>query len=171
MTLPVNVAKRLEGTDEGHLMWRGGVTRRGAPEVTVHGDKVNVRRMVWIDQVGPLAPNEYLINQCGEKRCVSPAHCDPKPRKGLRSEECKRGHRYTEESSYIGPDGRRRCNICKRERTYESSSRANAKLRWELEMLSKAADEMKKALDRGKAWTPTARKAATAAGVIETKGA
>lgn len=37
---------------------------------------------------------------------------DYKPRKNLSKDHCRRGHLFTPESTYVNPDGRRRCKIC-----------------------------------------------------------
>lgn len=165
--LPTRVTSRL-APEEGHLLWTGSQDRRGYPVVMVDGHIVSLARMVWMAEGHPLEEDEILIGDCGYKFCVAPAHHHAEKKKGARQRtHCKRGHPLTGANVYLGPDLRKRCQVCKRERTYESMARRLVQLRERVAELEKTATEMSKALDKKKAWTPAARKAALAAGITE----
>jgi len=73
----------------------------------------------------PLNNDRNVVFLC--RRCH--LHIDGRDRQGRLLQgrpaqpHCKAGHPLTPDNSYIAPDGRRRCRICRRERWRESRAR------------------------------------------------
>lgn len=71
---------------------------------------------------------------CRNRACVNPTHLEAvthqenilrgiKHNQNMGIKECKRGHPFTKGNTYIFPDGRRQCRICKNELQRQSRSR------------------------------------------------
>jgi hypothetical protein len=52
-----------------HWMWTGRL-KEGSPIF----NRRRVRQFLWREYVGPLPYRAYLLNVCGHKLCVNPAH-------------------------------------------------------------------------------------------------
>jgi len=78
---------------------------------------------------GPVQPGFDVHHECENKRCVNPAHLKalpkaahasitPRPMAGTRLvSQCRQGHDFTPENTYLHPSGKRHCRTCQRERT------------------------------------------------------
>ena len=62
--------------------------------------------------------------ECQHRRCCNPDHLEAQsPSENTLAQNhharnrthCPRGHEYSPENTYVGPDGKRRCRTCKRE--------------------------------------------------------
>lgn len=90
------------------------------------------RRMILAHQfayetlVGPVPDGFQLDHLCRNRGCVNPTHLEvvTNQENSSRGEtgkylsrrtHCIRGHSYSEENTYIRPDGRRSCRICHRD--------------------------------------------------------
>lgn len=64
-------------TASGCRIWKGGF-RRGEgtdyPAFRAGGKTVYARTWAWEQIYGPVTPGKRLVNQCGNRRCVSPWH-------------------------------------------------------------------------------------------------
>ena len=107
-------------------VWTGAKRGRyGAVWVRDRSKMVATHR--WIFEVRGV-PLEDLVpdHLCRVVLCCNPAHLEPVTNyenfargnapgaKALRSGECKRGHRYTEDNTYVNPQGYRTCRKCHR---------------------------------------------------------
>lgn len=74
--------------------------------------------------VGKFEDNLELDHICHNTLCINPQHLEPvthaenqRRRKDSRLPNCRHGHLYTQETTYIRPDnGRRECITCRRTR-------------------------------------------------------
>jgi hypothetical protein len=107
--------------------WRGTMKNEGYGVVSVDGRQHHAHRVAY-----QLAhPNEnidglHVDHLCRNRRCCNPAHLEAvTPRvnvlRGIslladnaRKTECKRGHPFTPENTYVTTRGERRCRVCKR---------------------------------------------------------
>lgn len=118
--------------DNGCLLWTGYSKRNGYGWIDVDGRPVPAHRWVWEQFVGPI-PEDLTIDHlchnadpaclggaCIHRRCVDINHLEPishaiNIRRGARRlTHCKHGHEWTEDTTRITRQGRRRCRICDR---------------------------------------------------------
>jgi hypothetical protein len=111
-------------------MWRGGLTGAGygvfstgsRPKGTLRSKLAH--RYAYELLVGPIATGKHLDHLCRETACVRPAHLEPvSPRdntlRGIGpsalneiATECKRGHLFSAENTYVDKRGERHCRAC-----------------------------------------------------------
>lgn len=92
-----------------------GQIRRGKTTALAH-------RVAYELLVGPIGDGLDLDHLCRVRSCVNPAHLEPvtrreNARRGLRGVllvACPKGHPYSDQNTYICPDGSRRCRTCHR---------------------------------------------------------
>jgi len=127
-----------------HWFWKGEVDKRKNPIFNQMGDRLQARRVVWVQQGNTLEHEEILFNKCGEKSCVLPAHQKVTLRTGQRHDTCSKGHSLLDSGNvYVAPDGRVRCQKCKRERTYESQARTIQQKNWIIKQLTEELEQLK----------------------------
>jgi len=56
------------------ILWTGARDIRGYGVIHRHGRPILAHRVAWEKTNGPLAPGRCLINRCGNRACVNPAH-------------------------------------------------------------------------------------------------
>jgi hypothetical protein len=106
----------------------------------VEGKTLYVHRLAYVLWVGPIPEGMTVDHEChnddescadgvncAHRRCVNPDHLrvrtmgenirgrvgrPRKQRSDHREHDCKRGHEYTEENTYISPAGKRQCRAC-----------------------------------------------------------
>jgi len=100
----------------------------------------SIRSHIWAYEhlIGERPPGLELDHLCRNRACVNPYHLDPVPGyiNWLRGEapsrinraksQCKRGHEFTEQNTYIQRNGSRRCETCMADhrRAYEIRKKA-----------------------------------------------
>lgn len=143
MSLEQLVEWGLEGNDgDGCWEWRDAlVDGEGYIRITIGQSAVNVHRLVYQVLVGPI-PDGCLVDHtchvpeecpggrnCPHRQCVNPAHLAAVPQgqnsgaersSRVRPEECKWGHEFTEENTYVDKRGSRYCRECMRRRQREA---------------------------------------------------
>ena len=122
-----------EGGRDGYGMFRPGP---GQPRYMVH-------RWSYEQHVGPIPEGMQIDHKCHtedtscpggtdchHRRCCNPDHLEPvtasentmRQRQYARSRtECPKGHPYEGDNVHVGPDGKRKCRTCDRERKRKSS--------------------------------------------------
>ena len=113
----------------GCLIWLGRRSRDGYGKVSVNGKEWYVHRLVWeIANGRPKADGMHIDHTCGQSMCVEADHLEEvTPRENIirswdrRSygvTECKNGHAYTPENTYVSPKrGTKSCKECARQRS------------------------------------------------------
>ena len=105
-------------------VWRGG-TGSGYGRFRSGGRNVGAHRYSWTLFKGPIPDGLQLDHLCRNRLCVNPDHLEPvtphvnqkrmaaaNPRT-----ECKRGHGFSEENTYVhAKTGFRQCRTCNAER-------------------------------------------------------
>lgn len=119
--------ERVEMTD-GCWLWTGLLSTYGYGRFTVGRKEFIAHRWLYLTLVGPIQDSLELDHLCRVRRCVNPSHMEPvTPRVNvLRSTsfsainaaktQCKNGHLFNEENTYLIPTGGRYCRVCDRER-------------------------------------------------------
>lgn len=113
-------------TSTGCWEHQGKRTAKGYVRITI-GSRVDasnrleyVHILGWEQLVGPRDRALTLDHLCENKACWNPQHLEQvtnaenKKRGGDRMTHCRRGHERNEQNTYIKPDGKRQCRVCKR---------------------------------------------------------
>lgn len=94
---------------------------------TGNGESKQAHVAVWLWLRGPYPKGWHLDHLCRNTRCCNPGHLEPvpsgvnvmrgdsPPARNARKTECKRGHEYTPENTYVDKRGTRHCRQCKRD--------------------------------------------------------
>lgn len=128
------VFERIEVT-ESCWLWKtakdghyGYTPVRSAPTRMAH-------RAVYELVVGPIPDGFHLDHLCRNPRCVNPDHLEPVTcavniLRGVgatavnkRKTSCPKGHLYSEENTYVTPQGYRQCRQCVSERRRRSNAK------------------------------------------------
>jgi hypothetical protein len=123
--------------------WRGAPNAQGYGELRIDRTTlVSAHRLSYQLHIGEIPPGLVVGHLCHDvdltcpgglcrhRLCVNPSHLGLQTNgenvKAGRTGEywsgkthCPRGHAYDAENTYVGPDGRRRCRICGKEKTRE----------------------------------------------------
>jgi hypothetical protein len=112
---------------DGCWEWTGAQNSRGYGSVGIDGVVRSTHRVAYEMLAGPI-PDELTIDHlCHRKTCCNPAHLEVVSisenvrrawadglcvAKAQRS-QCKRGHEFNAENTYVSPQGERFCRACK----------------------------------------------------------
>lgn len=126
---------KLSPQPNGCIHWTGAISKVGYGQTSDKGVQRSAHRVAYELFVGPI-PDGICIdhachngdttcaggNDCLHRRCVNPAHLEPAtPRENQHRshltfasrDTCMRGHAFTEENTYLRPDGKgRQCRQC-----------------------------------------------------------
>ncbi|MFF5609288.1 HNH endonuclease signature motif containing protein [Streptomyces cellulosae] len=122
----------------GCIHWTGTISPQGYGAVSVKGEIKSAHRIAYELLVGPIPDGAWIDHAChngdqsckgGEtclhRRCVNPAHLHPvTPRENQHLSHltdasktaCVNGHPFTQENTYVRPNGSRACRTCTREK-------------------------------------------------------
>ncbi len=117
-----------EGT--GCAVWTGALDRKGYARIAVGGHRNRMaHRVAYEAAKGPIPDGLGLDHLCRNKACCNPDHLEPvtsaentsraNAARAVRT-ECRYGHPYTEESTWIDKRGVRHCKPCRRDRQRRS---------------------------------------------------
>jgi len=125
-SLAERIRERVVIDDNGCWLWQGSRTTKGYVIITV-GSRIDgtkssrqLHRVAYEVFVGPIPDGLTIDHTCEVKHCCSPTHLEPvtnaenKRRGGERMAACRRGHPRTTENTYVRPDGKRQCRVCRR---------------------------------------------------------
>jgi hypothetical protein len=118
-------------------IWTGACFEAGYGMFNVDQRSVGAHRWAFTEVVGPVPPERPHLDHfaCDNPPCVNPAHLRPATpaENTLRSQiapaavnarktECKRGHPFGEQNTYVAPNGARQCRVCRamRDRGYRA---------------------------------------------------
>jgi hypothetical protein len=139
MSLLERVERRLLPPDEnGCRIFDGALQSGGYGMVRKGGVNYYAHRVMYEAKVGPVPDGLHLDHVydrgCRSKACCSVEHLEPitpfenvygramYPNGKLMSTHCLHGHEWTDENTYLRPDGKgRQCRTCIRRRSRRSS--------------------------------------------------
>lgn len=118
------------------IEWGGGRFRSGYGDAWHDGRHWRAHRLTWELANGPIPDGLHVLHLCDNPPCVNIDHlrlgtpADNAADKVLRRRhhaysqtQCKHGHEFTPESTYVAPDGRRSCRICRQSANKKSEAR------------------------------------------------
>jgi hypothetical protein len=123
-TLAENFWSQCSRSEDGCLLWQGGVQTAGYGSVRVGGFVMLTHRVAYELAHGrPITEGMTIDHKCHVRLCVEPSHLrELTPRQNASENSqglathCQHGHEFTEDNTYITPQGRRRCRQCVRDR-------------------------------------------------------
>jgi hypothetical protein len=123
--------RHVDRTDDCWL-WTGDVQTHGYGRIVVDGHEVKAHRFSWFLHQGSWpGPGLEVCHSCDVRNCVRPDHLflgtkadnmrDASHKGRIRNQHsgravCLKGHVFSEENTYLTPDGRRQCKSCRRAR-------------------------------------------------------
>ncbi len=118
--------------DTGCWEWQQVPGSHGYGKISIGGKQVLAHRWSYEHFISPIPDGLQIDHLCRNRRYVNPEHLEPvTPRENLirgtrwdfNATACIHGHEYTEDNSYLAPDGGRRCRECSRYRDRKRSAR------------------------------------------------
>ena len=149
---PDNLLTRMEHQPNGCIWFTGQISAAGYGRVWTGDTQSLAHRAAYEFFVGAIPEGMTIDHECHNRsgcaitdascphrRCVNPAHLAVKtiaentkasPNTTAGRTHCKRGHEFTEENTYLYPDGRRNCRACKRESDHKTRTEKPRLARW-----------------------------------------
>ena len=112
-------------TDGDCWVWTGEIHERGYGRYSLgNGKRVKAHRFAWEFFNGAIENKLTVDHLCRNKLCCNPWHMDLVPsginvqrrwvREWTDETKCVRGHDRVSENTYVRPNGRKECLLCKR---------------------------------------------------------
>jgi hypothetical protein len=106
-------------------IWKGHLDRDGYGKTKYCGKVVPAHKAAWMWEKGPVPEGMVLDHLCRNRACTNVEHLEPVTNAenirrgaiGILKVECKQGHPFTPENTYLTPDGRRMCKTCRQIRS------------------------------------------------------
>jgi len=108
-------------------LWLNGYNSAGYGVVWDGKKQQLAHRISYVQCIGSLNKNLYVLHRCDNRRCINPAHLFVGSHKqnmedmqnksrhfNSTKDVCKHGHLLNEENTYVLPDGHRQCKQCKK---------------------------------------------------------
>lgn len=125
-------------------IWNGYKNPSGHAQMSYKGVRTGAHRLSYETFVGKIPEGLVLDHLCKQPSCINPNHLEPVTqgenvkrsdtnlvaKQMRRDNECKRGHKFTEENVYIRPSDPsiRECRTCR----YDALRRFNLKKKMEM---------------------------------------
>ena len=114
--------------------WQASTISGGYGQFRFEGKKYQAHRFMFSLINGGVDKTKVLDHLCRNRACVNPFHMEEVSNEEnlLRGEintnktECKYGHPFDEENTYIRPDGNRQCRTCHKENSRKYYHRMKA---------------------------------------------
>lgn len=115
---------RVDKSDDCWL-WMGSRTSSGYGRWWISERRwVRAHRVAYELAKGPIPSGLEIDHLCRVRHCVNPAHLEAVSHKenvlrgegdyNARKTQCKNGHEFTAENTYVRPTGGRACRTCRR---------------------------------------------------------
>lgn len=120
--LPARFWDKVErGEPSACWPWLASLNSDGYASFWLDGRQHRAHRLAYEALVGPIPDGLLLDHLCRVRHCVNPDHLEPvtnaeNTRRGLCGRlvtECRQGHPYTAENTYIKTNGCRDCKTCR----------------------------------------------------------
>jgi hypothetical protein len=126
------ICEKFDIDESGCWTWIGSITHHKG----TYGkwDHTSAQRAVYLEAGLDIPEGHELDHLCLNTLCVNPDHLEPvtpeenRRRRYAAITECKSGHPYDDENTYIRPTGQRDCRACIRSRVaaYQARKRVAA---------------------------------------------
>jgi hypothetical protein len=133
-----------KGAPDECWIWGGALNINGYGAFRTSGPNpknVRVHRFAYELLVGPIPEGLELDHLCRMRPCCNPAHLEPVPgrintlrgenfsAKNAQKTACPQGHEYTDENTYVAPNGWRQCAKCRTEHSRKGGAERQRRYR------------------------------------------
>ena len=124
------LASKLVRMPNGCLEWTGYTDRGGYGRIGVNGKLVGTHRLAWELAFGPIPDGMDALHHCDNPPCCDTEKClflgthddnmadmaakGRAQRHNAAKTHCPDDHPYDDVNTYVSPNGKRHCRICKR---------------------------------------------------------
>jgi HNH endonuclease len=124
--IALRILSRVEANAEGCWLWPGALTNGYGAVSYKQRPMRMVHRIVYEALVADIPRGMVIDHLCLETRCCRPSHLEPVSvaenwRRGTgttsrwKLTECHKGHPFTDDNTYVKPNGTRNCKACRRD--------------------------------------------------------